>query len=244
MLRKISVVFFLFLLFLIFKYPVAAQTATPTDVPASPTATPSATITITAAPSATIAPSATPSATLTPIPTPDCSKRPRGDANCNLTIDLADFEMWRKDYTSSGPHCLALGCRDGDFNSDGKVDLVDFEIWRAGYLDLVPPTAVPPTATPTKTPTPTVATITPTVTPTPDPRVCVPIPVSELPAGIVAAAKKAVPNLVITSACGRIEKGILVYTITGHVGTRDYILRITTAKVLDVKTISDGDDDD
>jgi len=63
---------------------------------------------------------------LTPTPSPVCQKS-QGDANCIGGIDLADFEIWRKEFTGE------LTTKTADFNDDTKVSLADFEVWRKSY---------------------------------------------------------------------------------------------------------------
>lgn len=73
----------------------------------------------------------TPSPSQSPIPTPtgsaSCALHGRGDANCDGMIDLVDFEMWRREYTTKTG-------TSSDFNNDGGVTLVDFELWRMNAL--------------------------------------------------------------------------------------------------------------
>lgn len=69
----------------------------------------------------TVAPTTQPSARV-------CQKN-HGDANCNFSIDVFDFEIWRKEFTGE------LVGTQADFNSDNKVDILDFEIWRSNYFD-------------------------------------------------------------------------------------------------------------
>jgi hypothetical protein len=51
-----------------------------------------------------------------------------GDANCDRTVNLADFEIWRKEFTK------LLTTKSADFNKNGTVDISDFETWRSNYL--------------------------------------------------------------------------------------------------------------
>lgn len=59
-------------------------------------------------------------------PTPACLKN-KGDADCNGTTDIADFEIWRKEFTGE------LVSKNADFNSDEKVNIIDFELWRRAF---------------------------------------------------------------------------------------------------------------
>jgi hypothetical protein len=90
----------------------SAPTSTPTSSP-----TPNPTITI----SPTNPPSPSPTSAL-------CSLKNQGDSDCNGRIDLADFEIWRKEFTGSAVSKTA------DFNSDAAINIIDFEIWRKSYL--------------------------------------------------------------------------------------------------------------
>ena len=63
-----------------------------------------------------------------PTATPPLScLKSQGDANCIGGIDLADFEIWRKEFTGE------LDTKTADFNDDTKVSLADFEVWRKSY---------------------------------------------------------------------------------------------------------------
>lgn len=64
-----------------------------------------------------------------PTPTPKCATHGTGDADCNQTVNLVDFEIWRKEYDGT------LKTLDADFNNDKKTNVVDFEIWRQSYLN-------------------------------------------------------------------------------------------------------------
>lgn len=66
-----------------------------------------------------------PTLAITPVP---CALKAKGDANCDDTIDLIDFEIWRKEFMGE-----KVG-KDADFNSDNKIDLIDFEIWRKNRI--------------------------------------------------------------------------------------------------------------
>jgi hypothetical protein len=56
-----------------------------------------------------------------------CAKKAQGDADCNGTISLVDFQIWLSEY-------MANTTVKADFNKSGKTTLADFEIWRSGYL--------------------------------------------------------------------------------------------------------------
>lgn len=100
--------------------PIPTPTRTPTPIP--PTFTPTPTNTPTPQPTNTPTPVI---ATNTPAPTntPICLKS-QGDANCVDGITLADYVLWRLEYTRVRITLTA------DFNSDNRVDLKDFEILR------------------------------------------------------------------------------------------------------------------
>ena len=112
-------------------YTPVPPTATPTRTP-TPTITPIPTILATNTPAQATAtpipPTATntpiPGSTFTPTPTP-CPNRSNGDVNCDGLTNLADFELWRREYQKI---VLTL---NADFNNDGKIDLIDFELWRS-----------------------------------------------------------------------------------------------------------------
>jgi hypothetical protein len=63
-------------------------------------------------------------------PPANCPRKAQGDADCNGSINLADFEIWRQEFTSVGEQPY-LG--KADFNNDGNTTLADFEIWRRTY---------------------------------------------------------------------------------------------------------------
>jgi len=48
-----------------------------------------------------------------------------GNADCNGSIDMNDFELWKEQFQSG-----IILIQSADFNSDNKVDGIDFEIWR------------------------------------------------------------------------------------------------------------------
>ncbi len=65
---------------------------------------------------------------ITPTPDPGCSLKSAGDADCSGKVELADFEVWRKELTGS------LFTKTADFNNDAIVNITDFEIWRKTYM--------------------------------------------------------------------------------------------------------------
>ena len=64
-----------------------------------------------------------------------------GDANLDLSVDLADFNTW---LASAGG-----GWAGADFNGDASIDLADFNIW----LTTAPPDAPLLNAVPVPEPT-------------------------------------------------------------------------------------------
>jgi len=57
----------------------------------------------------------------------ECPRKGEGDANCDGSVTLTDFGVWKGEYLS--------GIRDrADFNNDGAITLLDFGIWKQGYL--------------------------------------------------------------------------------------------------------------
>ncbi len=65
---------------------------------------------------------------VTPITGTACPKKSQGDANCDGSTNLSDFEQWRKEYMN------IISTKTADFNISGAVDLADFELWRKIYL--------------------------------------------------------------------------------------------------------------
>jgi len=66
---------------------------------------------------------------ISPTVTPRVCQKAKGDANCDFSIDVFDFEIWRKEFTQE------LTTHNADFNSDTHTDVLDFEIWRSNYFD-------------------------------------------------------------------------------------------------------------
>lgn len=92
----------------------------------------------------------TPTPTITPTPTtipqsPACPagkpSRSIGNANCDDYVNLADFQIWRNEYTG-----VDVSVRDADFDDNTRVALADFQIWRTTYT--TPATTPTPTITP------------------------------------------------------------------------------------------------
>ena len=74
-----------------------------------------------------------------------CPAKPQGDADCKNGVSLADFAIWKAEYSSGTG-------KTADFNTDTKVTLADFQIWRNTYVGSgggggggTNPTAVPTT---------------------------------------------------------------------------------------------------
>ncbi len=67
--------------------------------------------------------------TVTPTPTVSaCNLKSSGDADCNGTVNLVDFEIFRKEYSGT------QNTKEADFDKDNSVSIIDFEIWRKGYF--------------------------------------------------------------------------------------------------------------
>jgi hypothetical protein len=101
-----------------------------TQVPATPTPAPDTTIvpTVDPEPSTTpVSPSTNPGS-----PTPNCPKKPKGDANCDGKVNLADLDIWRAEFLGESTGTLA------DFdNSAGNgrgTSLTDLQIWTETFL--------------------------------------------------------------------------------------------------------------
>lgn len=69
-----------------------------------------------------------PETDLTVSPEPVCPKKNQGDANCDGSISLVDYELFRQAYLEE------VSAANADFNEDGKVTLIDAEIWTSHYL--------------------------------------------------------------------------------------------------------------
>lgn len=110
------------------KTPTVIPTKTPTP---KVTVTPVATGTPTPSQSTTPTKSPTPSVSQTPAPT--CPRKGDGDADCNGSIDLLDFEKFREEYLAHKGDTNVIGS-SADFNNDKSIDLLDFELFRQGYL--------------------------------------------------------------------------------------------------------------
>lgn len=114
-------------------------------------------------------PSYTPSPTATPVasPTPNCSLRKHGDADCNCTIDSADYTIWRKEFLNEIPQERAdFSSKAECKNTDGSTNYVctfDLDIWRDGMTRGLTCDNTKPTAGPTATAIPA-STVMPTAT--------------------------------------------------------------------------------
>jgi hypothetical protein len=84
--------------------------------------------TATPTPSPTITPTLTSPIGASATPVPGCPRKSAGDANCDGTVDLIDFEQWRREFA------LFFATRLADFNGDTKSDLIDFELWRRTFI--------------------------------------------------------------------------------------------------------------
>lgn len=63
----------------------------------------------------------------TSTPNPTCAKKSSGDANCDGSINLNDYDLWRAEFNGQ------VTTRNADFNNDSNVSLIDFEIWRRTF---------------------------------------------------------------------------------------------------------------
>ena len=96
--------------------PTPAPTSVPTSIPTTiPTATPTISQVATSTPTTS---------------TGNCPLRSKGDADCSFVITVADFEIFRKEFTG------VLSTKQADFDSNGVVNMTDFEIFRKGYLGI------------------------------------------------------------------------------------------------------------
>lgn len=91
-----------------------------------------------------------------------CVLKNKGDADCNNAVELADFEVWRKEYMAVCKQSTISVCApdvdnngnlmDADFNgipeqtlnNELGVALPDFEIWRSQFTKLPTVTPTPP----------------------------------------------------------------------------------------------------
>lgn len=64
---------------------------------------------------------------VTPSPTPSCDKV-NGDADCNGSINLTDFIIWKSEFTNGGS-------LDSDFDGSNTVTLLDFIAWKNGFVN-------------------------------------------------------------------------------------------------------------
>lgn len=65
-----------------------------------------------------------PNITNAPTPTISCTQKKDGDSNCDGLVNLADFEIFRKENFS------LLTTKTSDYNGDGAISLLDYNIWR------------------------------------------------------------------------------------------------------------------
>lgn len=77
-------------------------------------------------------PTATVSSSITP--TVVCLQKTSGDVDCNDTIDLADFEIFRQEFLAWRKNELLITEAKADLNADRVIDLLDFEMFRQGYI--------------------------------------------------------------------------------------------------------------
>lgn len=60
-----------------------------------------------------------------------CPQKSMGDANCDGRITVADYEVWRREFSRE------ITTTDADFNTSGSVTLSDFEIWRRSFTGAI-----------------------------------------------------------------------------------------------------------
>jgi hypothetical protein len=71
----------------------------------------------------------------TPTATPiACAKKNQGDADCNGSIDLSDFDKFRQEFIAYRKNELDITKALANFNNDNSVDLADFELFRQGFI--------------------------------------------------------------------------------------------------------------
>jgi len=57
-----------------------------------------------------------------------------GDANCDGSVDGADYSVWRREYLDiCKTEPIESATWEADFNCDSKVDGYDYSLWRRGY---------------------------------------------------------------------------------------------------------------
>jgi len=117
--------------------PTNTPINTPIPLPSNtPTISPTPTANLTQSPQDTLTPDITqlPSATESPgVTLPPACDPTMGDADCNGSVDSADYGCWVVEYLD--PDADLVGdCKSADFNASGKVDLLDFVLWRNTIL--------------------------------------------------------------------------------------------------------------
>lgn len=117
--------------------PTATPIPSPTQIPTPiPTNIP------------TLAPTTEPTIQPTTKPTsnpPTCPKKIQGDADCNGTISITDYAIWRAEYRGgcTSTNLTATACQDdkdargslmdADFNDNGSITLVDYQAWKSSF---------------------------------------------------------------------------------------------------------------
>ena len=59
-------------------------------------------------------------------PSTTCTTKPQGDANCDGSVNGADYSYWLNRQCTTG--CVGTNLV-ADFNGDGRVDDSDYTIW-------------------------------------------------------------------------------------------------------------------
>lgn len=93
-------------------------------------------------------PTTVPTTPLSPTSQPSpagCTKKNAGDADCNGSVTLTDYAVWRAEYKGNcsttmlteaacGDDKDKIGTlMDADFSGDGRVTLVDYQSWRTSF---------------------------------------------------------------------------------------------------------------
>jgi endoglucanase len=97
----------------------------------------------------------TPTAKVTATPQLNCPKKLKGDANCDSSVDLSDFSIFRAEFIAfrnGTPPALLTA----DFDGNKTVDLSDFVKFREGFIEQLRGTTTPtiiPSVTQTTAPT-------------------------------------------------------------------------------------------
>ena len=108
-----------------------------------------------------------------PTDVPNCPLKTKGDANCDGTVNIADYAVWQQEFVRSKT------TSDADFSRDNNVNLIDYAIWQHNFLSPAVTVAATSTLAPSATGAPT-ATLVPNATATATPTPTTPPPLSYL----------------------------------------------------------------